>query len=405
MIEKKRESSINRTKDDRITIMLSIDRMIIGGAEQQFLELVKYIDKTRFRLIVVTLYPGGDLEEEIKSVPNIEYVCLNRNGKLDFSILFTLLRLLRQKKVDIIQPFLTPATFFTLLPAIISRTPIKIVTERGGFRIKPGLGYSLYLRMEDWLTRFADWIIPNSEAGKNHLIGRGIKSSRIRVIYNGINLYRLTLASDKIAQIRASLELPANGLVVGISASLTPSKDHRTFLRAARLISLKMPHVKFAILGDGPLRSEMEDFTRELGIWSKTIFLGNQTEVGPYVANFDVACLCSSEAEGCSNAILEAMAFSKPVVVTDVGGNGELVKDGETGLIINARDPQLLADAILFCFKQPEQAAEMGRRAREMLISQFSLDRMVHNYEALYEETVRNKRIKGYDESQESVKK
>jgi glycosyltransferase involved in cell wall biosynthesis len=392
-------------RDNRITVMLTIDRMIIGGAEQQFLELVKGMDKDRFRLIVATLYPGGDLEEEIKSVPNIEYICLNRKGKLDFSILFTMLRLLREKKVAIIQPFLTPATFFTLLPAVINRTPVKIVTERGGRRTKPGLGYSLYLRVEDWLTRFANWVIPNSASGKEHLISRGIKAARTKVIYNGINLQRLSPDAHETERIRASLGLPAGGLVVGISASLTPSKDHVTFLRAAQLISREMPPVRFALLGDGPLRPGLENLTRELGIESKVIFLGNQTKVGPYVANFDVACLCSAEAEGCSNAVLEAMALGKPVVVTDAGGNRELVEDGKTGRLVSIRDPQALASAILSLLRQPEQAAEMGRRARETLLLRFSLDRMVHDYETLYEATIREKRTKGYHGAQEVVKK
>jgi len=371
--------------------MLVIDRMIIGGAEQQFLELVKGIDKKRFEPIVVTLYPGGALEPEIKSVPSIEYFCLNKKSKLDFLIIFRILRLLRQKRVDIVQPFLTPATFFTLLPAVINRTPIKVVTERGSRRKKTGWGHSLYLHIEDFFTRFADWVIPNSESGRRYLIDRGIKPAKIKVIYNGINQHRLTPDSTQLTKIRDNLDLPTNGMVVGISASLTPSKDHVTFLHAAGLISDVMPQTRFAILGDGPLKSDLKNLTKDLGIDSRVMFLGNQTDVGPYISFFDIACLCSSDAEGCSNAILEAMAIGKPVIVTDTGGNKELVENGKTGLLVPTRDPQALANAILACIKQPEWAREMGQHAQEMIQKRFSLERMVHDYETLYEESIKAK--------------
>jgi glycosyltransferase involved in cell wall biosynthesis len=378
----------------RITVMLAINKMIIGGAEQQFLELVKGMDKRRFRTIVVTVYDGGDLEPQIKALPNIEYLCLHRKGKLDFSPFFKVMRLLRTNRVDIVQPFLTPATFFTLLPAVFRRTLVKLVTERGNRRRNPGLGYSFYLRVEDFFTRYADWVIPNSRSGGDHLVSRGINPDKIKVIYNGINIDRLVPDPARTAQVRESLRLAPDGWVVGISASLTPQKDHRAFLKAAQLVLRTMPRVKFAILGDGPLREELENLSDELGVRPNVFFLGNQTEVSPYLANFDIVCLCSSEMEGCSNAILEAMALGKPVVATNVGGNGELVENGRTGILIPVQNPTALADAIMACIKQPELAKEMGRCGREMIATRFSLERMVHDYETLYEETVRAKRAK-----------
>ncbi len=376
----------------KITVMLTINKMIIGGAEQQFLELAKGLDKSRFRLIVVTLYPGGDLEPEIKNIPNIEYICLNRKSKYNYVLLFTMLRLLRQKNVDVIQPFLTPATFFTLLPAVINRTPVKVITERGNKRSKPGLGHSFYLRIEDFFTRFTEYVVPNSESGKSYLIKRGINVDCIRVIYNGINISRLAPDPDKVARIKAAMGLPSNGIVVGISASLTANKDHATFLQAARLVSRAMPQVKFAILGDGPLGPMLKNMAGELGIESNVSFLGNQTDVGSYISMFDIACLCSAEPEGCSNSILEAMAFGKPVVATNAGGNNELIVDGETGLIVPVRNPERLAEAILTCLQQPERAREMGKRGESVIASRFSLERMVRDYEILFEEAIKLKR-------------
>jgi len=373
--------------------MFPINRLGSGGAEQQLLELVRGIDKERFQPLVVSLYPGypGGVEPEVRQIPGVELICLNRKGKYDFLILNKMLFLLRQRKVDVIQPFLTPATFFGLLPAMINHTPVKVVTERSGVRLNISRGHKLYQKIEDFFTRFADSVVANSEAGMRLLVNRGINPARIKVIYNGINLERLTPDPNKVAQIRVRMGVPPDGMVVGIMAVLRPAKDHATFLQAAQVISQAMPQTRFAILGDGPLRASLENEAKELGLASHVVFYGLQRDVGSYISAFDVACLSSVDHEGCSNALLEAMALSKPVVATDIGGNRELVDHGKTGLLVPVRSPQALADAILTCLRQPDWARDMGQRARKMVLTRFSLERMVRDYEQLYEQAMRLK--------------
>lgn len=375
--------------------MFPVNKLIVGGAEQQLLELVRGMDKNRFEPIVVSLYPGGALEPEVKALPGVELICLNRKGQYDFFILLSIFRILRQRRVQIVQPFLTPASFFGLLPALTSRRLVKVVTERCGVRANPRLGSIIYRKIEDFLTRFADWVIPNSQAGESYLLHRGINSNRIRVIYNGINLKRLTPDLATVAQIRDHMRLPPEGRVVGITASLTPAKDHATFLQAARLISQKRPQTRFAVLGDGPLRPTLEGMAKELGIESLVTFFGNQRDVGSHISVYDVACLTSMDHEGCSNVTLEAMAMGKPVVVSDIGGNRELVDHGKNGLLIPAGNPQAFADAILTCLKQPDWARQMGDQAKRMVLTQFSLERMVHDYQVLYENAIVQKANQG----------
>ena len=185
--------------------------------------------------------------------------------------------------------------------------------------------------------------------------------------------------------------LPTDGIVVGITASLTPAKDHATFLKMARIVHQAMPETRFAILGDGTLRQNLENLAKELGLESYVTFFGRQQDVGSYVSAFDVFCLCSADHEGCSNATLEAMALGKPAVITDIGGNRELVDDGKTAIMVPSQNPEALADGILICLKQPDHAKDMALRARQMVLTRFSLSRMVHDYEQLYEQAIQQK--------------
>ena len=376
----------------RITVLYPIAGLPVGGTEQQLLELVKAIDKRRFQPIVLNLNKGGPLEPEFRGVPGVRVISLKRRGKYDFLVLLKIFAILRRLNVDVIQPFVTPAVFFGILPAIICRTPVKIVTERSGPGRKKDtpMGYRLYLLVEDALTRFADSVVANSEAGRCYLAGRGINPALIKVIHNGINLHRLSFEEEKVQEIRRKLNVTPGGKVVGMIASLTPVKNHATFLHAAERINRVRPDTRFALVGDGPLRQYLEGLSRDLGLASKVTFFGDQHDVGNYLAALDIAIL-TSNAEGCSNSLLEAMAVGKPVVATDVGGNRELVLHGDTGLLVPVGEVDALAEAVISLIRDDGSATSMGQRARESVVTRFSVGSMVDQYESLYEETIKKK--------------
>jgi glycosyltransferase involved in cell wall biosynthesis len=380
--------------NERMTLLFPITDLPRDGAQRQLLELVKGLDKKRFRPVVLTFRSGGSMEAEFKAIPRVRLISLERKKKSDFLYVFKVLRLLRRLEADVVQPFLTPATFYGLIPALLSHTPVKIVTERSGIGLRNApLGYRLYLRAEDFLTRYADIVVANSEAGREYLIKRGIAPERVKVIYNGLNLTRLNSNRKDVERIRQALGLLTGGQVVGIMARLFPVKRHDIFLQAAALVNQAIPETRFAIVGDGPWRSYLEALSQKLGLESKVAFLGEQREVGPYLAAFDVAAL-TSETEGCSNSVLEAMAVGKPVVATDVGGNRELIDNGETGFLVPFGDPKALSEAIIRLLRDPVLARMIGERAKERTIHRFSLENMVNQYESLYETALKQRRGK-----------
>lgn len=374
---------------NRKTLLFTLTDLEMHGVQHQLLELVKGLDKERFKPVVLTLCSGGPMEPEYKKVPGSRLISLERKGKYDFLSLFKVFNLLRKLKVDVVQPFLTPATFFSLLPALLCRTPVKIVTERNSLKARTdgGFGYHLYLKAEEFLSRFSDWAVANSEAGRECLIERGINPSQTKVIYNGINLGALICDSKAVEQVRQTLALPPGGKAVGMIARMFPAKRYDTFLQAAAIINRIIPDTRFALVGDGPLRSNLENLNRELGLASKAIFFGEQKKIVPYLSAFDIFVL-SSDTEGLSLSICEAMALGKPVVATDVGGNKELVEDGKTGFLVPHEDSKALAEAILRLLQDPDTTQAMGQRAKEKITTQFALERYVKEYQTLYEETL-----------------
>jgi glycosyltransferase involved in cell wall biosynthesis len=369
----------------KLKVCLMVNDLRIGGAERQLSELARGLDRERFDVLVATLYPDGPLEPELKAA-GVRLVSLNKGGKLDLRPVWRMAKLLRREKVDVLQPSLTPASFFGLTAALPARTPLTIVTERCGLRVNPGAGSNVFRFLEDRLTRFAGAAVPNSQAGASYLAGRGIDERKIRVIYNGVSDDRVTATEAEMAEARAKFGIPGGAKVVGIVASLQEAKDHRTFLRAAATVKQQHTGTHFVIVGDGELRAELEGLAKELGIGGSVTFTGNQARIAPIVALFDVSVLSSYDHEGCSNAILEAMGLGKPVVATNVGGNAELVTDGENGYVAPAQSPEPLAARVSELLTNPEQARAMGERGRERFRRDFTLPTMVKQYEDLYTE-------------------
>jgi glycosyltransferase involved in cell wall biosynthesis len=179
------------------------------------------------------------------------------------------------------------------------------------------------------------------------------------------------------------LGIPSGNLIVGIIANLTPVKNHRCFLAAAALILKKVKHTKFLLIGEGPLKPELEKLARKLGISQHIIFMGACDNIPQVLDLIDVSVI-SSHREGFSNTILESTAMGKPIVATDVGGNSEAVQDGETGYIVPPDNPDALAEKVLGILSNADKAESMGLSGKKMVIERFALPRMVEHTQQLY---------------------
>ena len=170
---------------------------------------------------------------------------------------------------------------------------------------------------------------------------------------------------------------------VAVIGNLWPVKGHRTLVEAVARLPGELHHVRFLCAGEGPEREHLAERIARLGLAERVLLLGHRLDIPGILARARAACLCSS-AEGLSNALMEAMASSLPIVATSVGGNPELVRPGENGLLVPFGDARALSSALVQLLSDPAAAAQMGGRGRLRIESELTLEKMAEGHGALY---------------------
>jgi glycosyltransferase involved in cell wall biosynthesis len=180
-----------------------------------------------------------------------------------------------------------------------------------------------------------------------------------------------------------TLGLREDAFVFGIVARLSPAKDHAHLLRAFAGLAAVDTRVRLVVVGDGELRADLLQLVRELGVKDRVVLTGSREDIATLLGAFDCFVL-SSYTEGLAMTLLEAMAAELPLVATRVGGNAEVVVDGETGIVVPARDTARLSEAMQWMSTHPAEARAMGARGRERAQARFSVEAMVSAYQDAY---------------------
>jgi glycosyltransferase involved in cell wall biosynthesis len=231
---------------------------------------------------------------------------------------------------------------------------------------------------------FATKIVAVSETVKNYLIDwHKLDPGKVVTLYNGIDVDSFR-DKGKQSHILNKFGLRTDFFTVGVVGRLVSVKGFDYFLDAAAIVLKTPKKVQFLIVGDGPLRGALEKRARDLGIHEDVVFTGFREEIPEILGVLDIF-VTSSLSEGLPTAVLEAMCAGKPVVGTNVGAIPETVTNGDTGVIVPARDAESLANAILDLLDSPETRHKMGERGRQRVIDHFSIERMVENYERFYD--------------------
>ncbi len=374
-----------------LTVVIgSLDR---GGAESHLLQVLPRLRAYNFAPEVFCMHHRGELAAEMqrRGVPVIgpERVSNIRPKRilqvlLRSAVLFFYLL----KRRPAIVHFFLPAAYILGTPAsVLSRCRIRIMSRRSQNNYQKHMLWSEHIERQ-WHRRMSA-VLGNSRSVLRQLREEGVPENKLLLIYNGVDLSAFGEQVSKDSA-RARLGLSGEALVFVIVANLIRYKGHADLLRALARVKDRLPE-NWALLcagrDDGIGRS-LENLVEDLGLTQRIHWLGSVKEIPSLLAAADIALLTSHE-EGFSNAIVEYMAAGLPTIVTDVGGNAEAVSHEEVGLVVPAKNPDALGEAILRLALDEALRRDFGMLAQKIARERYSLEACVASYASMYRKILR----------------
>lgn len=368
-------------------------RLDIGGLENGLVNLINTIPADRYRHAVISLTECTDFRFRIRR-QDVQYYALHKRPGKDFGVYLQLWRLLRRLRPQIVHTR-NLSVLDCLLPAALAGVRYRIHGEHGRDMIDIDGSHWKYNMLRRAIRPLVHRYIPLSRDLENWLQHRiGVTPEKISRIYNGVDtrLFQPAPAREPLPDTNFA---PPGTTVIGTVGRMQSVKDQLTlvcaFLHLLKTVPGAREKLRLALVGDGPLRAQAAAMLAAEDASALAWLAGSRDDVPRLLRGLDVFVL-PSLAEGISNTILEAMACGLPVVATRVGGNPELVTEGETGMLVPAADPVALAGALGHYLRDPSLARRHGRAGRERVEREFSLHAMVQRYLAVYDDVLAGKR-------------
>ncbi len=363
-----------------LQLIPTLDR---SGAEKQMVLLATGLPRDRFRVEVAALTRLGPLAAELRAA-GVPVTALGKRFKLDPLALARLVGFLRSGRFDVIQTWIFAANTYGRLAARLARLPVVVTAEMAVDLWKS----PRELAIDRWLARRTDRVVGNSQAVVDFYRRKGIPAERLALIRSGIGAEEPPPVDR--AAVRADFGWPVDAPLLLFAGRLAQQKGVDDLIAAIDLVQYIVPELRVLIVGDGPMRAQLEATTAAFRLGGMVHFTGHRDDVPRLLAAADLLVLPSLY-EGLPNVVLEAMRFARPVVATAAPGTTEVVVDGQTGLLVPLRDPPALAQAIRTVVRDPECAHRLGAAGRARVESEFRAETMVDAYASLYEELARAK--------------
>jgi len=345
----------------------------VGGLEKFAIALSSNYSDNIVPVIACLDEVGGLGENE----QNIKILALTNKSTSKVFKVIKVLQFLKNNKFDLIHTHNLAAHFYGAVASLVLGIPL--------VHTKHGTDYPKDFRkilIERFAFKFSKMIVGVSDDVKEQYIKQtGCSKQKITSILNGVDL----ACFNKIQQVAKS----TSSVNIGIVARLSLEKDHRTLLKSFAIALNNNPDLRLTIVGDGPEMNNLQKLACNLSIANNVHFLGNRFDIPDVLSNLDIFVL-SSQTEGISISLLEAMASGLPCIATDVGGNPEVIINNITGFIVRQENDQELANKILELASDPLLRFRMGSAGRTRVIEHFSVKETAKSYEHLYKLVLNN---------------
>jgi glycosyltransferase involved in cell wall biosynthesis len=348
------------------------------GAERWVLALMRALDPLKVRTTFINLVDAEARQSDIVAAAaqrGLEAFDFITGGKFNLLAAWRLARWAREQQVDIIHGHGFKSDIIGLLAARLAGC--KIMTTPHGWSLEKDFKLKCYERLDRFSFRFMDMVCPLSpdlSEGLRHCV----RHDRLKLIFNGVDI-------DEVQSVQPAERVNSNVYSIGYIGQLIERKDMPTLLAAMELLSSEGRRITLTIIGDGVKREALMEEVLRLGIDKQVEFLGFRADAAAWLKTFDVFVL-PSRLEGIPRCIMEAMAASVPVVVSDIPGNRSLVSSGKTGLLFTVGDSSELADKIRYMMDHPDAAREMALCGRRKVEDEYSSRKMAGEYTGLYYE-------------------
>jgi len=375
----------------KIKVFFFIDSFRIGGMHKQVLYLAKHLSRENFDPIICVQSSAGGLYTEFEN-SGARIISLHWTRRLEFGVFKRFISVLKKEQPQLI--FITaPQNLFYYRIACFFYFGKTI--QIGSFRaMNFWMGHlgEVYKPIDSFLTRLmiftSKLVVVNSEAMEerySHFLPE-MSKKKIRVIYNGSDFnFPISKSADVL---RNELMIAPTDIIVTMIARLDPWKDFEAFLTAAAIVVVANKHVKILLIGDGSLRTELENKIIQLQLQNNMFIIGEKKDIYNYINLTDISVL-STKGEGFSNSILESMAFAKPVVATDVGGNAELLgRTSEHGFLVPPNSPIIFAETLNKLINSEGLRKQIGFSAKQRIEKICNLKSFVLSYEEIFEKAI-----------------
>ena len=390
----------------KIKVLRIIARLNVGGPAKHVVLLTAGLDKNKYDS---TLVYGGIEEGEgdmsgLAKAGGIKYIFIPEMSRSinplgDLKAFLKIFSIIRKDRPQIVHTHTAKAGTLGRLAAIMAGVPIKIHTFHGhifyGYFNKILTNY--FMLVERALAAFTDRIIAISDIQKDELLNKYNigNESKYSVVNIGLDLERFSDLEKKRGNFRRKLGLANDDILIGIVGRLVPVKNHRMFIKAAlNLKNLVKPEVfdkiKFIVVGGGEEKESLTGYAKSLGIDGSFIFSGWADDIEEVYADLDIVALTSKN-EGTPLSLIEAMASSKPVIATDVGGVRDVVQD--SGFLVDSDDDTGYARRLAELVMSESKRREMGLKGKNLVIKRYSKERLIGQIDKLYDKLLFEKGI------------